>query len=91
MIELPIWIFISSLIGAFGVGIGVGYKVQAPTISQDKTHCNTFAASDKTGWRGSMEMGRIYRNGKCVSVSCPFFTQKGCLCELVNSKCKLIS
>jgi len=88
---IPTWIFYSSLFASFSVGVGIGYKVQSPTISQDKTKCNKLASFPQSTWVRSLEIGRTYRNGKCVSVSCPYFTQERYSCDLDSTKCKLIS
>ena len=92
MVEIPIWFLITLLFTAFGTGAGIGYKISTPNISQDKSHCNTFASfPENTKWSRSLEIGRTYRNGKCVSVSCPVFTQESSECLFLKGKCKLIS
>ena len=92
MIEMPVYYLLGIILTAFGVGVGVGYKVGNPTITQDTTHCHEIATNPKNdGWNKSLQIGRTYRNGKCVNVSCPYYHASDHYCSLIEKKCVLIS
>jgi len=90
MIEIPFYYLFGIILASFSVGVGVGYKVGNPTISQDQTRCNDLARHPDNMWKKDMLLGRTFRNGKCVNVSCPYYHASDKFCSLIKRKCSLI-
>lgn len=80
------WHLAASVIASFGAGVGIGYKVQHPNITQDETFCDVLARSN-SDWNKSIKLGRTFKNRKCVSVSCPVHTESTHICSITNKKC----
>ena len=91
MIELPAYYLFGIVLTAFGAGVGLGYKVGNPTITQDTTQCEELATHpDNTHWKKSLPIGRTYRNGRCVNVSCPYYEANEHYCSLIEERCVFI-
>ena len=92
MVEVTFYQAVASLMSAFGLGLAFGYKL-TPVITQDKAMCNELATNPKNNgkWKKTLQIGRIFKNGKCVNVSCPYFNAQTLKCHLTDSKCLFIA
>jgi len=93
--EIPIYFFVMIIIAVFSLGYTIGHQIgvkssPAPdVITKSETMCSIFAEKTKK-WRADLKIERIFKNGECVSVSCPEFDQKTKLCNFTQEKCVFI-
>lgn len=83
MLEIPTWVFMSSVFGTFGVGFAVGRYLK-PTITSEKTHCKVL--DDSNYWTSSVEVSKTLKDGKCVNVGCIGYTAKDKQCGFNDFK-----
>jgi len=85
--EIPIWVYVTSIIGSFSVGLGIGLKIATKTVTiDDKATCSV----QNEHKHKAVFIKKIYTNGQCSDISCYYLGPKK-ICSLTQSKCKYLT
>jgi len=83
MIEVTFVQAVSTLVGIFSLGVGVGYKIAPKTRASVDGYCSTPVQYGKK----SIKFKKELINGKCKDITCYFLQGKN-ICSLTEKKCK---